>query len=131
MKAIKIDVVKKEIYEIEIKGDYHSLSKELECLGIERVRISRYEFVWVDEEGLLRNPPLGAFKISTYPNALSGHGIVLGANDPDTTSTRLTLNWVKGNVNFVDPSGLAKPEVTVTSFDTIDDFLNHMKGKKH
>lgn len=127
MRAIKIDAVKKEIYEVEIRGDNKSMYKELDSEGVEGVRLSKTERVWIDDVGLHRNPPLGAFQIKWYPQALSGHGLILGLRGPENTSTKLTLEEVRDIVQFVDVSELPLPVITTVSFETFDDFLKDMQ----
>lgn len=129
MRAIKIDVIKKEIYEVDISGNNRSMNKEIEGNGFDMVRISKSEALWVDDEGLRRKPPLGAFTIKWYPQALPGHGLIIGLRGPENTDTRLTLEEVKEMVRFVDISELPLPVITIHSFEKAEDFERYMRGE--
>jgi hypothetical protein len=131
MRAIKIDVVKKEIYEIDIKGGYQSMCQVLDSEGYDPIRISKTEKLWVDGEGLLRRPPLGAFMYDPYPNALSGHGLILGLRGPDSVGTKLTLEEVRVRVRFVGVEELPLPVILMASFEKIEDLDNFLKERGH
>lgn len=119
MKAIKIDVVKKEVTEIEINGDIKSMYEALECDFIEGITlIEREEKLWIDEEGLLRDEPLGAFRMLGYPQVLSGHGLVLGiTSSGENRGTWLEVDQIKRLVEFVGLDEIPEPSFTVTTFD--------------
>lgn len=128
MRAIKIDCIKKEVYEVDIPGDNESMNKELDSYGIDMVRLSRTDALWVDGNGLHRKPPLGAFMIDGYPQALPGHGLILGLRGVDNVSTKLYLDEVKTAIRFVDVSELPLPVVTITSFRRVEDFKDYMEN---
>lgn len=127
MRAIKIDCVKKEIYEIDIKGDNPSMYSALDSDWVDMVGLSRTEALWVDGEGLRRQPLLGAFRIDGYPQALPGHGLIIGLRGPENTSSKLTIEEVRKMVQLVDISELPLPVVTITSFEKAEDFMDYMK----
>lgn len=131
MRAIKIDVIKKEIYEVDIPGDSASMYKELDANDYNSVRIARAEILWVDGEGLLRKPPLGAFRFHPYPNALPGHGLIIGLVGPENASSKLTLEEVRESVEFVDISELPMPVITMASFETREELDEYMKNNRN
>ncbi len=130
MRAIKIDVIKKEIYEIDIPGDRTSMCKALEADGYDSVRIAKAEMLWVDGEGLLRKPPLGAFMFHPYPQALPGHGLIIGLRGPENAATKLTLEEVRESVEFVDISELPVPVIQFASFDTMKEMEEFIKNNR-
>lgn len=109
MRAIKIDVTKKEVYEIQIDGSIQSMHAALECETFDMVRLSRTEILWVDDEGLLKKNPVGAFKIDTYPQLLSGHGLIIGI-DPGgyNVETKISVEDIKDRIAFKDVDQLPK-----------------------
>lgn len=133
MRAIKIDCIKKEIYEVELphaeKEDYSSMYKELDAEGYEGVRMSKTEMLWVDEAGLRRKPPIGAFRVEWYPQALPGHGLIIGLKGEYSAATELTLEEVRAMVRFVDISELPLPVMTIHSFGKVEDFERYMRGE--
>ena len=119
MRAIKIDVVKETVEEIEISGSLDSMYAALQCDCICSVGIhlTPCEVLWVDDEGLLKDP-IGAFTIVGYPNPLSGHGIILGVTSSGANrSTKYSADLVRRMVEFTDPKYLPKPEIKVISFN--------------
>lgn len=128
MRAIKIDVLKKEVYEVQIKGDCPSLYKQLDCETITGVRISKTEMLYVDDEGLRRRPLLGAFRINGYPQALPGHGVIVGLRGPDEVSSGLHVEAVRANVQFVDISELPAPVFTTYHFEKAKDFKDFLEN---
>lgn len=133
MRAIKIDCIKKEIYEVDLphaeKEDYSSMYKELDAEGYEGVRMSKTEMLWVDEAGLRRKPLIGAFKVEWYPQALPGHGLIIGLRGEYNAGSRLTVEEVKAIVQFVDISELPLPVITMVSFEKAEDFERYIKGE--
>jgi hypothetical protein len=75
IKAVKIDVIKNEVYEIEIEDKLESYYEALECSLIERVVIGDLHDLIVDEEGLCHEP-IGVFQLEG--NYYSGHGLLVG-----------------------------------------------------
>lgn len=117
MKAIKIDVVNKTVSEITIGTGFKDLCNALESGGYERVRISPTESLWVDDEGLLKDKPLGAFDIECYPQTLSGHGVIFGVDGMgESVDTALTVEQVKQMITFRDPAELPEPSISFISF---------------
>lgn len=79
MKAIKIDVVKKSIYEVEVesgKNELQSIYKHLECDMIQIGAQYGGNCLYVDEEGLLRSYEKinGVFRITINHNHWWGTG---------------------------------------------------------
>lgn len=115
MKAIKIDVVKKDVYEVEVTTDIATFYKHLECDDFNQVgrRLPNGDCLIVDGEGLLKKP-IGAFQFGTYPNSLSGHGLLFGTDsEGETVGVKSTLDYVKRAVRFVDPATLPEPGFTI------------------
>jgi hypothetical protein len=56
----------------------------------------------LDDEGLLREEPIGAFTIGNYPQVLSGNGLIIGNDDRGASQDcKATLEEVKKAVKFV------------------------------
>jgi len=114
MRAIKIDVVKRQVYEVDVKPGIEEIYKQLECDCFDTVPITpRKEILYVDDNGLLIDKKLGAFSIGTYPYILSGHGLILGLSGPDSVATKLSLGVVRSLVKWRDVSELPEPKIEV------------------
>lgn len=120
MIGIKIDVIKKEIYEVELTSDYKEIYAQLECgtfacIGVKT--LAPRDTIYIDDEGLLREDPIGAFSIRGYPQVLSGHGLILGTGpEGDSVDYRTPIQVVKELVRFEDLYYLPKPTFQITSF---------------
>lgn len=131
MRAIKIDVIKKEIYEIDVDDSYQGMCKVLDSDGYDSIRIAKAEILWVDGDGLLRKSPLGAFIYHPYPNALSGHGLIMGIRGADSAPSQLTIEEVRSAVSFVELSELPVPIITMASFETMADLDEWMRNNRN
>ena len=120
MRAIKIDVRRKEVYEIDIEPGLDAMYTALECDMVEAVTIARdfysrsfggRETLWVDEEGLLHDP-IGAFELNG--RAFSGHGLILRTTEEgESTGTKIALENIQQYTRFIDPGDLPDPEIQV------------------
>ncbi len=113
MRAIKIDVVKKDVYEVDVNNSLEAIYQQLECDCFTTVAINfrNSDSLLVDDEGLLHEP-LGAFIIGTYPQPLSGHGLIQGVGEEgETIPAKSKLDYIKSIVVFVDPSKLPEPKI--------------------
>lgn len=119
MKAIKIDVEQKKVYEIEIDGNNKSMYEALKCSCVSHISIiRRKEFLWIDDDGLLKDNPLGAFELVGYPQLLSGNGLILGIDiGGNNISTAFDAETIKSLVKFEDAAKLPKPFIKVYSLD--------------
>ncbi len=115
MRAIKIDVEKKEVYEININGSLDSMKEAIGCKYVTHIAlVHREEFMWLDDEGLLNDDPIGAFELQGYPQLLSGNALVLGI-DPggNNTDSKFALDRIKQVVSWKDKADLPKASIQV------------------
>ena len=106
MKAFKIDVVTKEIIEIDCPKGIQSIYEVLQCDTFACVFPALMPdgfTLYVDDEGLYRKPPLGAFSIKGFAQVLSGHGFVVGTDEEgESADAPITLEELKAKVRFED-----------------------------
>lgn len=121
MKAIKIDVVKKEVYPVEITSDYKDIHTHLECDTFTTAQMTK-EFgvtLFVDDDGLLKEP-IGAFFIAGAKQAYSGHGLLIAINEKGETIsydyTDNDLKHIRRAVQFVGTETLPSPEINVVTW---------------
>ena len=113
MRAIKINVVEKTITEISINGNVESMYAALECDTFTRIAITRNESLWVDDEGLLKDIPLGAFRIEGYDQSLSGHGLIIGLDaGGNNVGSKISIEWLASKITFVGAETLPEPKIT-------------------
>ncbi|MEJ7644254.1 MAG: hypothetical protein WKF87_06645 [Chryseolinea sp.] len=81
LKGIKIDVVKREIFHVEYVNlnDIYSLL-DCRCFCIAASKWIAPDHLYVDDDGLLRDVPLGFFMIAGNAQPLSGHGLIVGCD---------------------------------------------------
>lgn len=105
MKAIKIDVVKKQVYYIDMDEGIESLHKELECETFTVPYIlENDDALYVDDEGLLVTPDAlkGAFAIKGSNQPYFGHGILEGTNDNgESIDVKSSLEEIQEKVVFL------------------------------
>lgn len=102
MRGILIDPATKTISEIDHAGSLQALYTTLGCAQVERVALAPLEYVWVDEEGLLK-PDAGPF-FQIGPNIpMAGKALCLGDDDEGgIRECRLPLWILQLSVSFPD-----------------------------
>lgn len=108
MKAIKIDVAEKEVYEVDLEARngsqldsiYTLIEAQPFCVG---VKLWTGDYVYVDDNGLLRDQRKvpGYFTIEGQSQTLVGHGLVCGV-DPQGESQDVvsTVEEIRRKVTF-------------------------------
>lgn len=107
VKGFLIDPIAMQITAIELPGqsrdNLQTMYKAIGCDLVEPVYMNRErDAVFVDEEGLLKNPTM-FFYIEGFDNPLAGRGVVVGCDsEGETISPRaVTLDWLQANTAFV------------------------------
>jgi hypothetical protein len=110
MKALLIDPYQRKIHEIQISKDLSAWHAMLECDYVDRVEVSRNKAgtraldVWIDDEGLMKEPVAPLFKVRGCENPLAGYGLVLGADLTNGKSIdcplTLTVERLRQNIAF-------------------------------
>jgi len=105
-KAIKIDVVKQDVYEIELSDDYKAIYGAIGngctifCAPIE---FENGDTLYSDEEGLLHEKMVGCFMMENWKYPLVGNAIILGTDDEgDSIDAKSTIEEIKNQVTFYD-----------------------------
>ena len=105
-KAIKIDVVKQDVYEIELSDDYKAIYGAIGngctifCAPIE---FENGDTLYSDEEGLLHEKMVGCFMMENWKYPLVGNAIILGTDDEgDSIDAKSTIEEIKNKVTFYD-----------------------------
>ena len=136
IKAIKIDVESKSIYEVEIESDnIVDIHKHLRCEYCESIKIADFrsvtdsiELLYVDEEGLINENKIGAFQMGDELK-ISGNGLIMGCNSKgQSISTKLSLESVINNTIFISIEDLPEPKIEVMN---LEDYLNNNKNKEN
>jgi hypothetical protein len=121
MKCIKIDVVSKEVYEIEIEGGLQSMydALGLECEMIEKgfylpivsavESKSHIDTCFVDEESLVKGDGYikGAFAFQAAKDNVYGpffnNGLIIGCDkDGESVAHRQIFDNIKDHIHFFD-----------------------------
>jgi len=103
MKAIKIDAVKRRVTEVEVSG----LADMQKAVG-GNIEIGHWfpgcpDVIYVDEEGLLKNPE-HFFLIEHETELLAGNGLIVGTNLLTGAPVNCTtpIEYIKKQVRWVD-----------------------------
>ena len=119
MKAILIDVYEKEIREVDYDGTLDFIYFNLACKTFDVVRVDDVNSIFVDDEGLLRQNHLYfEYSASDRVFQLAGNGLILGVDDEgNSISPTLTVEDVKGKVNFLPEGFKVEPYARITAWD--------------
>ena len=107
IKGFLIDPQTMRITPIELPGqsreNLNAMYKAIGCDLVEAVYLNKeQDAVFVDEEGLLKEPTL-FFYIEGTHQPLAGRGVVIGCDEEgESVSVRaVTLDWLRANTAFV------------------------------
>lgn len=129
LKAIKIDVEKREVHEVEIEQGLDALCRAIGCQFVDRVWLTEGNMLWVDDNGLLKEPQADKFGLIGYGNLLAGDGIILGSDEEGrSVSTTLTADFVRQRALWAG-SQQVEPECGFMSFDDLADFADFINRK--
>lgn len=100
--AIKIDVVKQEVYQVQIENNLDAMYIVIDCQIVERVVINRKNNLWLDEEGLLHHPQPPKFWMKGANAPFTGNGLICGFNgEGQIVSTTLTAEEIESRILFL------------------------------
>ena len=105
-KAIKIDVVKQDVYEIELSDDYKAIYGAIGngcTIFCAPVEFENGDTLYSDEEGLLHKKMEGCFMMENWKYPLVGNAIILGTDDEgDSIDAKSTIEEIKNKITFYD-----------------------------
>ena len=118
MKAILIDVKTQEIKEVEHDGEIQNIYNLIDCRAFDLVRIDDVNSIFVDDEGILKDNLYFEYSASGRVFQLAGSGLILGVDDEgNSIPPTLTVEDVKGKVNFLPEGFKIEPYVRITAWD--------------
>lgn len=95
IRAIKIDVEKREVYEIELEPGLEAMCAAIGCRGVRGKHLNESNRLWLDDNALWCEPQPDKFLIMGYDQPMAGNGLVCGFNDRgETVSTFLDVSIV-------------------------------------
>lgn len=106
MKAIKIDVEKRDVYNIEMGKDYREIYKVIgnNCtMFAVPVTFENMDSLFCDDESLLRNDIKGGFMMPGWVTPIIGNAVIIGTDDEGESVDCLSdLDEIKSKVVFLD-----------------------------
>ena len=134
IKGILVDPFKREVREVDYNGDWRTIKDHIQCgqSPFDVVRFPDGDCVYVDDEGLLKNPT-HFFMIGGYEGLLAGRGLFLGCDEEgDTGPLRwVKLPWLRDNVAFFARSTVVEGGWHATharGFDSMGAFVRALNG---
>jgi hypothetical protein len=116
MKGIKIDAVNQMIFEVEVDG-LKGLQKEVGGYIEMATSFPNGDVLFVDEEGLLKNPEY-FFEIKGAYQPFGGNGIVVGTtNSGDSISAKSFIKDINKVTRFLTLSQVREMVMKVSAFD--------------
>lgn len=119
MKAIKIDVIKQHVEEIDIEDSLNSMYAELDCNTFTApYSFANNDVLYVDDEGLLKDweNVKGAFFLKEWNvQPLFGHGLIIGTNEEgESVDVSTNIEKIRNQIVF-----FKKDEVLKKTFDKL------------
>ena len=112
MRAVYIDPYDETVSEVDYNGDYKEIYNLINCSTFDCVRIDDTNDMYVDDEGLLKNPNR-YFKIDG--RTIAGKGLILSHNDEgESVATNLTSEDVFKKVEFLPEGHTEEPSMHFT-----------------
>jgi hypothetical protein len=100
MRGILVDPVLQTFTEVEYNGDIKEIYAFIEADPFDIVRLDEYTTMFVDDEGLLRQPPPEQFMV-VNGQPLAGKGLILGSDDRgETIGTIMPITGAKDIISF-------------------------------
>jgi hypothetical protein len=117
VKAFLIDPIAKTITEVvHNRGNsgrdaLHDIYMHIGCTCVDAVRMDDGDTIYVDDEGLLKQPNPNSFwalpELYAEQACWTGKGLVLGSDGQgDTIEPKVTLDELKRMVRFLEPGDL-------------------------
>jgi hypothetical protein len=88
------------VHEIETTDDITDWHKLLDCDTLDVARVEREVDIWVDDNGLLRQPYYPIFYYIGYQNPLCGYGLALSSSGPETISLERPPGFFQMKIHF-------------------------------
>ena len=103
IKAIKIDVEKKEVYAMEIEKGLKGLYKGIGCQRVSCVAFHPENDLWLDDESLYQYPQSPKFIFAGLGGILTGNALICGYDGKgDSTHSTMTVEQVRNRVTFLE-----------------------------
>lgn len=125
-KAVLVVPAEKRIEFVDISSDVHSfLDHAKRLIGVDEItcyRLVDEEYVWLDDNGLIRRPwgecSFWRFRLNPH-HTIAGNGLIIGTNrEGDNQSTAFTdLRQFASLVEWVDPHDVRVRAPSVTFYD--------------
>ena len=114
MKAILINPFDQSVSEVDYNGDYKEIYNLVNCSTFDCVRIDDTNDMYVDDEGLLKNPNR-YFKYGQQ--TLAGMGLILSHNDEgESAGTTLSSTEVFKEIEFLPEGYTEEPYLEFVGF---------------
>jgi hypothetical protein len=125
MRALLIDPILRTITEVDHNKDFRQIyeylsdpANGLKVSDFDSVRIDQINVVYVDGEGLLKDPKY-FFILKHYPSPLAGRGLVLGVSrSGNTIATTLTIKTLTPLITYID-------DLEVTGMEHTEGVMDH------
>lgn len=101
MRAIKIDVEQKKVYEIEIKDYkdiYPAIGNGCELFACP-IFFENADTLYTDDEGLLKPEMIGCFSMPDWDYPLVGNAVILGSDDEgESVDAKSTIEEIENQI---------------------------------
>lgn len=103
IKAIKIDVERKMLYEVHLEPSLDAIKGQLDCHLIDVIRLNFKDrsVIYIDDEGLYVQEPIGYFSVKGAYGKFAGHGLVVGTDsEGNDLDTKISIEELTERIRF-------------------------------
>lgn len=118
-RAVLISPERRTLEYLDHSGDYEDIRAVCGCETLTAVQLSETNTMYLDDEGLLRDPPGPFFVIcGDKEHVFAGPALILGVDsEGDSCNVTIPTEWLQLAVRF--------PKVELLSLETSEETLNH------
>lgn len=111
MRAILINPFDRTVTEIEVSGDWRSVSEAVGADYLDLVKLDQRHDLWVDDEGLFKEDQQ-LFWIQGFPAPLAGMAVILGHdNRGESADATAHLSMISQRISWWDGSRRLPAEI--------------------
>jgi hypothetical protein len=106
-KVIKIDVVTKSVYHVELGNDYKEIYGQIGngCTTFcSPLNFENEDFMFADDEALLRDSDIvGGFYMTHWNTPIIGNALIIGSDEEgNSVDSKTTIQEIQSQIKFID-----------------------------
>jgi hypothetical protein len=99
-----VDPFQRKVHEIQVGNHIRDWYRWCDCDCFDHVTLGelngQVQDLWVDDEGLLREPQYPMWKWEDYSNPLCGYGLINASDGPETIATIMPVRFAEEKIDW-------------------------------